>query len=234
MVQLPSLILFARNPAPGAVKTRLTPPLSAREAAGLYRAFLEDAARVYAFPGRWQCVLEADPGPDAAPLPELFPSPWRRERQAAGDLGDRLAGAFEREFSRGAPGAVAVGSDHPALPRRLLAECFGALKDGFDASVVPAEDGGYCAIGLVAGVAVRSVFEAIAWSSPSVLEATRERMRAAGLRLAQLETAYDVDRPEDLDRLRRDLASLDPGSPDYPLATARAMAALPRAGGGAP
>ena len=52
-------------------------------------------------------------------------------------------------------------------------------------------------------------------------------MRAAGVRLALLETAYDVDRPEDLRRLRLDLASRDPESPDYPSATARAIAMLP-------
>jgi rSAM/selenodomain-associated transferase 1 len=230
VAQPPCLVLFARSPAPGTVKTRLVPPLSAEEAARLYRAFLEDAARAYVFPGRWECVLDAHPEPDTPALSALFGSPWRREKQGAGGLGERLAAAFEREFSRGAPAVVAVGSDHPALSRRLLAECFGALVEGFDASVVPAEDGGYCAIGLAPHVPVRRVFDGVPWSSPSVLEATRERMRAAGLRLAELETAYDVDRPEDLRRLRLDLASRDPESPDYPRATARAMATLPAEG----
>jgi len=227
VAQPPCLVLFARSPAPGTVKTRLVPPLSAEQAALLYLAFLEDAARTYVFPGRWECVLDAYPDPDATPLASLFGPPWRREQQGAGGLGERLAAAFEREFSRGAPGVVAVGSDHPALSRRRLAECFGALSDGFDASVVPAEDGGYCAIGLAPRVPVRRVFEGVPWSSPSVLEATRKRMRAAGVRLALLETAYDVDRPEDLRRLRLDLASRDPESPDYPSATARAIAMLP-------
>ncbi|HYT32440.1 MAG TPA: TIGR04282 family arsenosugar biosynthesis glycosyltransferase, partial [Thermoanaerobaculia bacterium] len=181
MRHLPCLVLFARSPVPGTVKTRLVPPLSAEQAARLYLAFLEDAARTYVFPGRWDCILDAYPEPDAPPLSSLFGSPWRREKQGTGGLGERLAAAFEREFSRGAPGVVAVGSDHPALSRRLLAECFGALADGFDASVVPAEDGGYCAIGLAPRVPVRRVFDSVPWSSASVLEATRERMRAAGV-----------------------------------------------------
>ena len=229
MSRLPSLLLFARTPLRGRVKTRLVPPLSEPEAQRLYLAFLEDAAAISAAPGRWSSVLEAEPDPDDAALAALFPAPWRRRKQAAGDLGGRLAAAFEREFSAGAPAALAVGSDHPAMERRLLEEAFSRLALGSDAVIIPAEDGGYCAIGLAAGVAVREVFFEMPWSTSSLLAATRKRLAALGLETAVLEPAYDVDRPEDLDRLRRDLARRDPEGPDYPRATARLLGSLAEA-----
>jgi len=221
--RLPALLLFARTPVSGKVKTRLVPILSEPEALHLYLAFLEDAAAIYAAPGLWRCVLEAEPDPDDPVLAALFPDPWRRRKQAPGDLGERLAAAFEREFSQGAPSAVAVGSDHPALEVRQLEEAFARLALGRQAVVIPAEDGGYCSIGLAAGVSVREVFSDIPWSTSGVLSATRERFVALGLEAAVLEPAYDVDRPEDLHRLRRDLARRDPRGRDYPRATARLL-----------
>jgi hypothetical protein len=224
--RLPSLLLFAKTPTRGRVKTRLVPPLSEDDALRLYLAFLEDAAAMSAAPGRWSCVLEAEPDPDDPALAALFPPPWRRRKQAPGDLGERLAAAFEREFSGGAPAAVAVGSDHPAMEKRLLEEAFSRLELGGKAVIVPAEDGGYCAIGLAAGVPAREIFLEVPWSTPFVLSATRERIAALGLEEAILESAYDVDRPEDLDRLRRDLARRDPEGRDYPRATGRLLESL--------
>ena len=225
---LPSLLLFARVPEPGRVKTRLTPRLTAPEAADLYRAFLEDASRAYLRVDRWQSVLCADPDPGDPRLGALFPEPWRRQAQSAGDLGQRLHAAFEGEFSRGAPAALAVGSDHPALERRRLEEVFDGFAGGADAVLIPAEDGGYCAIGLDARAPLGQVFRDIPWSTDVVFETTVSRLQAAGSRVRVLAPSYDVDRPEDLDRLRLDLESRDPAGEDYPAATARAFAALTR------
>jgi rSAM/selenodomain-associated transferase 1 len=223
---LPSLILFARAPEAGRVKTRLAPRLTEAGAAELYRAFLEDAARVYLDAGRWESVLCADPDPLGPELEALFPHPWVRRAQAGGDLGQRLTAAFLSEFRRGAPAAAAVGSDHPALPRRRLAELFENLASGSEAAVIPAEDGGYCAIGMTCVAPIEEVFRDIPWSTGAVLSETILRMKRVGLRYGVLDSAYDVDRPEDLDRLRRDLAERDAAAEDYPVATARALAAL--------
>jgi uncharacterized protein len=222
----PSLLLFARAPIAGRVKTRLTPPLSAREAAALYRAFLEDAARAYRSGAGWESVLCAEGDPLDPVLAEIFPSEWRRRPQSEGDLGQRLSDAFAAEFRRGAYSCAAVGSDHPALPAARLAELFATLRDGRDAALVPAEDGGYCAIGLRSELSARAVFQGIAWSTGEVLEQTLRRFEALGLRYRVLEPGYDVDRPEDLERLRRDLESRDPSADDYPAATARVLAVL--------
>ena len=223
---LPSLLLFARAPVPGQVKTRLVPPLTQESVLRLYRAFLEDAARAYLAPALWTAALAAEPDSEHPEFQRLFGPPWRRGVQSAGDLGQRLTSAFEKEFSRGAPAAVAVGSDHPALARRVLEEAFGRLTGGADAVLVPAEDGGYCAIGLRARAPVAQVFRDIPWSTAETLAVTCERMRESGLKTSLLETAYDVDRPEDLGRLKRDLDSRDPEGADFPRATALVLAEI--------
>ncbi|HYN20444.1 MAG TPA: TIGR04282 family arsenosugar biosynthesis glycosyltransferase [Thermoanaerobaculia bacterium] len=228
--RLPTLVLFARAPEPGKVKTRLAPLLTGEGAARLYRGFLEDAARVYLKPELWTSVLAAEPDPEHPLLQSLFPSPWRRIAQAGGDLGERLCAAFEGEAARGAGAVLAVGSDHPALPGERLRRAFEAVAAGADAALIPAEDGGYCAIALSARAAPRAVFRDIPWSSDSVLAVTRTRLAEAGLTVVTLEAAYDVDRPEDIERLRGDIARASPHAPDYPRATARALQELEREG----
>lgn len=221
-----TLVLFAREPVPGRVKTRLARVLTAEGASRLYRAFLEDASRVYADPA-WDCVVDAEPDPDRADLPSIFPPPWRLERQSAGDLGARLTAAFERERENGTGATLAVGSDHPSLPLRSLRLLFAEVARGEDVAIIPAQDGGYCAIALAAAVRPESIFRDIPWSSPATLEATLARARDAGLSVAISEPGYDVDRPEDLDRLRIDLAGRDPSEEDYPRATSEALLHLP-------
>lgn len=221
-----TLVLFAREPVPGRVKTRLARLLTAEGASRLYRAFLEDACRVYADPA-WTCVLDAEPDPDVANLATIFPPPWRLERQATGDLGARLTAAFDRERALGAAVTLAVGSDHPALSRRSLRLLFERVARGDDAALIPARDGGYCAIALSSAVEPAAVFRDVPWSTPATLETTLDRLREAGLSVTLAEPAYDVDRPEDLERLRSDLARRDPAEEDYPRATSAALALLP-------
>jgi len=220
-----TLVLFARAPVAGLVKTRLAAVLSSEGAARLYRAFLEDASRVYVGP-EWSSALYADPDPDEPCLAAIFGSPWRRERQREGDLGARLIGAFEAERSRGANAVLAVGSDHPALPRHSLRELFRAVTSGEDAAVIPARDGGYCAIALSRRAAPDTLFRGIPWSTDETLSVTLDSARRAGLRVAIAEPAYDVDRPEDLEQLATDLATRNPAEADYPSATAAALARI--------
>ena len=223
---LPRLLLFARAPVAGRVKTRLAPLLTAEGAARLYRAFLEDAARTCGGRELWDAVVEVDGDPDDAHLARIFAPPWRRRRQPAGDLGERLTAAFRRAFEDGAPAAVAVGSDHPELPRERLLEVFARLARGEGAALVPADDGGYCAIGLASTAPLDEIFRGIPWSSEGVLASTLANLERARVPAAVLEGSHDVDRPEDLPRLRRSLAARDPGSADYPRATALALESL--------
>ncbi len=107
---------------------------------------------------------------------------------------------------------------------------FDHLSSGVPAVMIPADDGGYCAIGLRSCVPVEEVFRDVPWSSPEVCAVTLDRLRAAGISFALLPASYDVDRPEDLARLHADLALRDPSEPDYPRATATALLALRRGG----
>jgi uncharacterized protein len=225
-MSLPSLILFARAPEPGKVKTRLAERLSEAGAARLYRAFLSDASRVYVDPLHWRSVLCAETGPSDPRWEGLFSAPWAHALQSSGDLGERLLSAFASEFARGAEAAVAVGSDHPSLPRERLHEVFDALAAGVDAALIPAEDGGYCAIGLTPRAPAPALFRGIAWSTETVLSETVARLERSGIAYRLLQGGYDVDRPEDLERLGRDLAARDASADDYPEATARMLAGL--------
>jgi uncharacterized protein len=221
----PTLILFARAPVLGRVKTRLAARIGGPAALRIYRAFLEDASRIYGA-GPWLPVLAADPGAEDESLAEIFPAPWRREPQGGGDLGARLTEGFRREFARGAPAAVAVGSDHPALGRAPIEAALARVANGSAAAAVPAEDGGYCAIAFAADAPFQEAFRDIPWSTPDVLARTAERLARLGAPLSILGEGYDVDRPEDLERLRADLASRDAGGADFPRETARALAEL--------
>ena len=120
----------------------------------------------------------------------------RLRSQGRGDLGDRMYRALRKH-----PGAVLVGSDCPALKPADLRAAARALRDGADAVLAPAEDGGYALIGLRR--VSRRLFEGIAWGGPQVLAQTRRRLRALRWRWRELRTVWDVDRPEDVARLRR-------------------------------
>jgi len=95
------------------------------------------------------------------------------------------------------------------------------------AAAIPAEDGGYCAIALSAGAPWMDAFRDVPWSTPDVLAVTRDRLAARGAELDLVSGGYDVDRPEDVGRLRRDLALRDPEAADFPRATALALTELP-------
>jgi rSAM/selenodomain-associated transferase 1 len=219
------LLLFARAPRLGRVKTRLESVLGAEGCLALYRAFLEDASRQYLDPG-WDSQLLLDPDASDPELAAIFPDPWIRSAQAPGGLGEKLAAAFTDAFHRGAPAVVAVGADHPLLERQRVAATLEAALS-CRAAVVPAQDGGYCAIALSASVRPADAFDGIPWSTPGVLGATLASLTRAGITAELLPPSTDVDRPEDLVAVKRELARRDPSSPGFPAATARALRDFP-------
>jgi rSAM/selenodomain-associated transferase 1 len=192
------LIIFARYPTPGQVKTRLIPRLGAEGAARLYRQMAEQtlqnalrlASRRCLAIGVWYTGGEADAmaawlGPQVA-----------YHRQPGGDLGQRLKAAFAGAFAQGPGAVVAIGTDCPDLDAALLAEAFDHLEH-HPLVLGPAQDGGYYLIGLRAPQP--QLFQGIPWSSAAVLATTVERAHQLGLMPAYLATLRDVDRPEDLD-----------------------------------
>jgi uncharacterized protein len=199
------LLIFGRRPAAGRVKTRLTPPLPPDEAAALYEACLRDViAHAARQRGQVELWYDAEAGADAyfaAAFPHLVCRPQR-----AGDLGDRLADAFDRSFADGAERVVIIGSDAPTAPDSVYGAAFDALHEAV-AALAPALDGGYYLIGLAASVwpAGQRLFRAVPWSSAEVFALTLDRAAEAGLEVRVLPGWYDIDRAEDLERARADL-----------------------------
>lgn len=199
------LVLMAKQPLPGEVKTRLAPALGAAGAARLYAAFLDDLAdQLGAIEEVERHLAVWPPDPDAAWL-----APYRERFTCVAQRGDGLAARME-SMVRDAldrdrcSAVVVVGSDVPTLPVEHVRSAFAALRGGADAVLGPNPDGGYYLLGLVRLVA--GVFE-VPMSTPEVLKATRSALDRAGARVALLPPWHDVDLPTDLERLRRELTN---------------------------
>lgn len=193
-----ALLIFARMPAAGRVKTRLSPPLSPEVAADLYRAMLLDILeRTADLPGVDRLVCYADDAGAADYFRAAAPG-CRLLPQAEGDLGARLAGAFRQVFAAGYGRAAVIGSDSPDLPLPCVTASLERLSAGADAVYVPGGDGGYCLLALREPHG--ELFEGIAWSTDTVLAASLARAAGAGLRVELLPGWYDVDTAEDLER----------------------------------
>lgn len=188
------IIIFAKAPVPGQVKTRLIPALGEEGAARLARAMLLstlDEARA-AEVGRPE--LCADPDPADPAWEALLPAGFWLSAQGEGDLGERLARAVNRCLRRD-DAVVLVGADCPALDREALRDIARQLAST-DAVIYPATDGGYVALGL--RKYDRTVFEGIAWSTDSVARQTIDRIEALGWSLHVGPAFRDIDVPADL------------------------------------
>ncbi len=188
------IILFAKAPAPGRVKTRLCSSLGPDRAAALHTAFVADMIDLLAsISGPADVELHTDRDTDAWRFPANS-----RALQCKGDLGVRMYHALQRALAGGRPKAMIVGSDAPTLPPEHLDRILNAAAE---VALGPAEDGGYYAI------ACRRVhpamFRGVEWSGTRVLEQTREAAGKCGLSVEVGPPWFDVDTPEDLLRLKQ-------------------------------
>lgn len=191
-----TLIVFAREPIPGAVKTRLIPALGPDGAARLYERLLGIALRAAsATPcARRQLWCAGGPaeGGQCARLAAEHGLAWYP--QPEGDLGTRMETALTQALGE-TDRAVLIGSDCPDYDPAYLSAAFAAL-DSRDAVLGPAADGGYVLIGLRRPAP--ELFASVPWSTSDVLAATRAALRRNGLSWLELPTLRDLDRPEDL------------------------------------
>lgn len=196
-----ALLIFAKVPAPGDVKTRLVPPLTEAGAARLYEAFLRDALRQYR-------ALDADlrlylsPPADRLP-PALVPEGVGVHLQRGEGLGPRMAHAFVETFAAGYERVVVIGTDHPTLPTPFIEMAFDALAEPLSVSIGPSEDGGYYLLGM--NDFFPQLFHQMRYSHADVFAETLDRVAATRAGLTILPTWYDVDTAEALERLRADL-----------------------------
>ncbi len=194
-----TLLIFAKRPIPGLVKTRLTGSLTREEAAELYRCMLLDTLAKTGSLVDMDSFIFYEPSADAAPYFREIAGEMAIIPQEGKDLGERMANAFEEAFARGYAKAAIIGTDSPDLPVSFITLAFEKMDDA-DVDVVcgPSEDGGYY---LVAMKRLRGeFFRGIPWSSGEVLRESLSRAAEAGIAVSLLPPWHDVDTIEDLQR----------------------------------
>ena len=198
-------ILFVKDPRPGAVKTRLTPPLTPQQAANLYKAFVVDTAATVGASAADLKVVAYTPDAARDSISGLVDNPddfqfWPQEE---GDLGERMNAALRKSFELGCNRAVIVGSDSPSLPHSLIDDGLELLKIT-DVVIGPSTDGGYYLVGQRAGE--EQLFDGIQWSTGRVLEQSLQGLGSSSLSL--LDPWYDVDTAEEAAFLKIHLLAL--------------------------
>ena len=200
-----ALILFAKDPVLGQVKTRLQPALDRETTLDLYRCFLADSIeKICSVAGVDRYVEVA-----SSEVSEYFARIARDSRisdvslQSGKDLGEKMRHALGKYLDAGYERVVLIGSDSPSLPASYIQQAF---QSGGDLVIGPSIDGGYYLIGMMRQLT--EIFSGVTWGSGSVLEETLERVEACGRSLELLPVWYDVDRIEELRFLKTHLQAL--------------------------
>jgi uncharacterized protein len=199
-----ALAVVAKAPLRGQVKTRLGPLLSLAQAADLYECLLRDiVSKMNGYDGSQFWLAFAPGGEDY--FRRTFPNE-RLLAQRGQDLGERLHHIFMDLFRVGYDAVIVADSDSPTVPLSVIERAYEELGEkGCDLVLGPCDDGGYYLVGLKHPT--QGIFRDIPWSTARVLECTLDRARELELRAALLPRAYDIDVPEDLQRLWTDLVA---------------------------
>ncbi len=194
--------MFTKAPVPGYVKTRLIPAIGAEAAAALHEKLVLKCLSVAVASGVGPVDLWCAP-----PVEHPFFSRCQKEFQVSlysqtGDhIGERMAYAF-RETLNKVPRALLMGTDCPSLKAEDLMEAATLLDQAADAVIIPSEDGGYVLLGL--RCFSEDLFRQISWGTERVMEETRRCLHRLGWRWRELPERWDVDDPEDLERLMKE------------------------------
>jgi rSAM/selenodomain-associated transferase 1 len=196
-----ALILFAKDPVEGQVKTRLSSLLDAPTILSLYRHFLRESVEKVC------SVAEVDRfiGIASTPVSGYFDNvprnyPIRLFIQEGENLGERMRRAFEDRFKEGYERVVIIGADSPTLPTAYIEQ---ALQSEKEVVIGPSTDGGYYLIGMQGKVT--DIFEGVPWGTDRVLSETLNVLKGQQAQAELLPVWYDVDLPEDLRFLKTHL-----------------------------
>jgi rSAM/selenodomain-associated transferase 1 len=205
------LLVFARVPELGRVKTRLGTSIGAERALAVYEAMLRDLLHSIGTSSE-DLEIEILWAPTSAANGDALRRAFGEHdlaMQTGSDLGDRLAMAFsERFFFHRTQKIVAIGVDDPLLSRAMIDEAF-ALLESCDWVIGPAEDGGYYLIGCRGAIFNPAIFRSMPWGSNEVLHLTLDRIRESRHTVSMLPARYDIDVIEDLQRFAREHADDD-------------------------
>jgi rSAM/selenodomain-associated transferase 1 len=188
----PLIILFAKAPAAGRVKTRLRPLLSPDQAVELHKAMVRDALEMLQ---ELQHLADIELHTDL-PTEEWSEFPFPQRLQPDGGLGQRLLVTMARALGEGHATVLILGSDSPGLPASHVT---GLLDSAADVKLGPTEDGGF--YGISARRAMPEMFDGVRWSTAHTLSDTRLALEEAGLSVETGESWFDIDEPRDLIRL---------------------------------
>lgn len=215
--------LFTKRPVPGAVKTRLTPPLAPSEAAELFEAMLRDVAQRCLACEEFETALRYAPAEADAWFRAAFPRIEDQAPQRGAGLAERMARHFEEALAT--PGTeLVVGTDLPLLAPSTLVAAHRALEAGADLVLGLDGGGGYSLVGL--SRPCPELFLEVEMSTPQMAQRTLALARRLGLEVARVTETRDVDTGEDLRRLARELEGLAPSDPIYPERTAALLPSL--------
>ncbi len=215
-----AIVVMAKQPEPGKVKTRLCPPLSPKQAADLYEAFFTDTISLVSGIEDTDLFVAYDPDTALDFFTRTCSPSMGYIPQGAGDLGDRLLKISRRMFVLGYRKLIILASDTPHLPQDVIRSAIARL-DEIDVVLGPCDDGGYYLIGL--RFCAPALFAKIPWSTSHVLDETLQRAQEAGMTWELLLPGYDIDTWEDAERLSKDLIGNAAGDSDRCLRTKKAL-----------
>jgi len=224
-----ALVVMLKVPVTGQVKTRLVPPLTAKDAARLYQCFIQDTFSRISILNGIDIIAAYTPKNLKLRIKKIVPAGTIIIPQKGKDLGQRLSNIFSELFSLGYKKVAIIGSDSPDLPIEYIKKSFTLLKGKTKLVLGPAQDGGYYLIAMSnllspMGTDLKSVpkggmggfageiFQDIPWSTDAVFKKTMEKAKKAGLKAAILPKWYDVDDIDSLNVLR-DSLKISPVAP---------------------
>lgn len=213
-----TLLVFAKEPRPGGVKTRLAASIGHENANRIYKAFLVDLEKMLGKLNDVKIQWWIDGNKTA--FEQLLGKKCFR-CQCPGDLGKRLQYAFREAFKESGGPAAAIGTDSPLLGCSLIDNLFTSVEQGADVGIIPTRDGGYAAISTTQPIA--RIFDAIPWSTDQVLTATLNTLKKLKLTVDLFPEIYDVDTFDDLVSLMRDLKDDEKSAPETYRETLRIM-----------
>ena len=197
-----TIIIMAKVPSAGNVKTRLQPFLSPDECTALSKAFLQDAVTK----AKTVCenvILAYSPPAEINALRNFLPSQNTFIEQTGRDLGEKMFNAFKFVFEDQTDAVVMIGTDSPTFPIDHIEQAFEFLETNSDVVLGKTEDGGFYLIGL--RKLPERIFENVAWSSPETFEQMFENIHRLRLHLREVPSWYDVDEREDFEKLQAEI-----------------------------
>ncbi|MDC0598738.1 TIGR04282 family arsenosugar biosynthesis glycosyltransferase [Gammaproteobacteria bacterium] len=189
------VLMFAKEPVAGKVKTRLITSLGADGAKDLHIQLLQRQIDVLEHSSLCHKQLWVNANPQHSVFKKFS---GERKRQSGADLGEKMCNAAKsalQDFKQ----VVIIGSDCPDIDEAYLQQALEALVSGNDVVLGPAQDGGYVLVGL--SRLIPEIFEDVSWGSEKVLRQTQSRLQANNIVWQELPERFDIDRPEDLEKL---------------------------------